>query len=166
MDGFVYDNSSVRRRDRLLPESDALRLLAESEYGFLAMSDTDGKPYGIPLNFVYDGKGSVYLHCAPEGRKLQSMAASPDVEFCIVGHTRPMPDKFTTEYESVLLRCRASVGLPPEERMNALRMILEKYCPDYAEKGAVYAERSFGRTEVVRLDIVTASGKCKRMTGV
>ena len=34
-----YDNSAVRRQDRLLEESDALRLLREGEYGVLSFCD-------------------------------------------------------------------------------------------------------------------------------
>lgn len=52
-------------------------------------------------------------------------------------------------------------GLDDEERMHALGLLLEKYSPDDREVGMRYAEKSFHRTEVVRLDILGASGKCK-----
>lgn len=88
-----YDNTSVRRRDRLMPEAQAFRLLREGEYGYLSMAGADGEPYGLPISYVWDeAAGSVvYLHCAPEGRKLQVLAQRPQVSFCVVGHTQVDP---------------------------------------------------------------------------
>mgnify|MGYP000788993367 FL=1 len=160
---FRYDNSTVRRRDRLLAPERALELLREGEYGFLAMVSDDerGGAYGLPLSYVWDGGDALYIHCAPEGRKLRCLERSPRVTFCVVGRTRVFPARFTTAYESLLLECRAVRGLDDEERMHALGLLLEKYSPDDREVGMRYAEKSFHRTEVVRLDILGASGKCK-----
>ena len=80
-----YNNDDVRRRDRLMDEARALELIKTAEYGFLSMITAEGKPYGIPLNYVWDGDHSLYIHCAPEGRKLQALAIHPEVTFCIVG---------------------------------------------------------------------------------
>ena len=66
---MLYDNSGVRRQDRLLDETRARELLAAGEYGVLSLTDTSG-PYGIPVNFVWNGRSSIYIHCAPVGRKL------------------------------------------------------------------------------------------------
>ena len=62
-----YVNDTVRRQDRLMDEERALELLRESEYGVLSMQDVDGSGYGVPLNYVWDGDHSIYIHCAPEG---------------------------------------------------------------------------------------------------
>ena len=133
-----YDNATVRRRDRLLDPERAEELLRGGEYGFLAMvSDRD------------------------EGRKLRCVERSPRVTFCVVGRTRVCPERFTTAYESIVVECRAVRGLDEGERMQALGLLLEKYSPDDAEVGMRYAEKSFHRTEVVRLDILRVSGKCK-----
>ena len=164
---FPYDNSTVRRRDRLLANERALELLRNGEYGFLALiSDAEeGGAYGIPLSYVWDGGEVLYIHCAPQGRKLNCLERSPWVTFCVVGATQVFPSKFTTAYESILLRCRAVRGLDPAERTRALRLLLEKYSPDDCETGMRYAEKSFHRTEVLRLEIRSASGKCKRING-
>lgn len=165
---MIYDNSRVRRQDRLLDEGRAHELLERGEYGVLsvvAAGETLGQPaaYGIPVNFVWDGEDSLYVHCAPEGEKLRCIAANPEVSFCIVGRTNVLGSKFTTEYESVVLRCHARTGLSPEERMNALKLLLGKYSPDDMAIGMKYAEKSFYRTEVIRLDIRSVSGKSKRL---
>ena len=157
-----YDNTTVRRQDRLLEEERALELLRTAEYGTLSMIDEEGLPYGIPVNYVWDGKDSLYIHCAPVGKKLRAVSAHPKVSFSIVGRVNLLPSKFTTEYESLVLKGTVHLGLPEEERMRALILLVEKLSPDDVEVGKKYAEKSFFRTEILRIDITEYSGKTKR----
>lgn len=158
-----YNNTTIRRQDRLLTEELANKLLQSGEYGVLSMVDDNENPYGIPINYVWDGQQSIYLHCAPEGRKLNCLKTNSRVSFCIVGKTNILPEKFSTEYESIVLECTSYIGLSSEERMNALMLLIEKYSPNLKEKGMKYAEGSFGRTEIIRLDISDWSGKTKKI---
>lgn len=160
---MTFDNSTVRRQDRLLDRQRADQLLRTAEYGTLSMVDTDGMPYGIPINFVWDGDSAIYLHCAPEGRKLRALAQNDHVSFCIVGRVNLLPSQFTTEYESVVLAGTACIDLDDDERRRALRLLLLKLSPDDVELGLRYAEKSLHRTRIIRLDITHYSGKCKRM---
>lgn len=159
-----YENQPVRRQDRLLDEKEALSLLQQGEYGVLSMVREDGQSaYGVPLNYVWDGHSAIYLHGAPEGEKLRCIRACPEVSFCVVGTTEVISNQFTTEYESIVLTCSACVGLPDDERLHALKLLLAKYSPDDMEVGLAMARKSFARTEIIRLDIRSWSGKCKRM---
>lgn len=158
-----YTNDAIRRKDRLLEEEQALLLLRKGEYGVLSMQTQEGGAYGIPVNYVWDGKSSIYIHCAPEGRKLHCIAHCNRVSFCIVGQTRVIPNQFTTEYESVVLQCVAHTGLATGERMSALELLLDKYSPNDKIVGMKYAEKSFPRTEIIRLEIVRVSGKTKKI---
>ena len=123
----------------------------------------EGAPYGIPINYVWDGNDHIYLHCAPTGRKLQCIGQQAEVSFCVVGRTNVVPHKFTTGYESVVIKCQARTGLSAEERMNALRLLLEKYSPNDLVIGLKYAEKSFHRTEIICLDLKEFSGKQKKV---
>ncbi len=156
-----YDNLHVRRQDRLLEESRALEILRSAEYGVLSMADECGRPYGIPVNYVWNGENSVYIHAAPEGRKLNILKKNDKVSFCVVGRVHLLPSKFTTEYESIVLQGTARLDLGEEERMKALRMLLQKLSPDDMSVGMKYAEKSFHRTAVIRLDFTEFSGKRK-----
>ncbi len=158
-----YINDTVRRQDRLLDEGRARELLSTAEYGMLSMVDDDDKPYGIPVNFIWDGEDKIYIHCAPEGRKLRILGRHPDVSLCVVGRVRLMPKNFSTEYESVIVFGKAHTGLAPEERMHALHLLIDKLSPEYKELGDKYAHASFARTEIIRIDATDYSGKCKRM---
>lgn len=161
-----YDNSKVRRQERLLEEVDAVELLRSGEYGVLSMTETvEGEVggYGIPINFIWDGEQSIYFHCAPEGYKLEMLKKNPMVSFCVVGHTQVISHKFTTAYESIVVRGKANTNLSSEERMKALMLLLDKYSPDDKKIGMKYTENSFHRTEIIRLDILQFSGKTKRV---
>jgi len=82
-----YVNKTVCRQDRLMDEARAIELLSTSEYGVLSMVDQDGTAYGVPLNFVWDGESSIYMHCAPEGRKLEALEKNPNVRIVAVEPT-------------------------------------------------------------------------------
>ena len=80
-----------------MPEDKAYQLLQEGEYGVMSMITPEGMPYGIPINYVWDGNDSLYIHCAPEGKKLRCLQSSPQVSFAIVairmsfpGNSRPI----------------------------------------------------------------------------
>lgn len=157
-----YDNSMVRRQNRLMEKTDAYRLLKEGEFGVLSMVTPTGKGYGVPFSYVWDGGESVYFHCAPEGEKLKCFEVNEYVSFCVVGKTEVIPDKFTTNYESIIVSGTITTDLSTEERMHALELILDKYAPDDKVVGMAYAEKSFSRTRILCLNINCISGKCRR----
>ena len=163
-----YTNQDVRRQDRLLDEVRAFEILKEGEFGILSMRTEEGDgAYGIPINYVWDRGNSIYIHCAPVGRKLRCIDACPNVSFCVTGRSKVIPkvipDKFTTGYESIVLQCTAHHSLHEAERMSALSLLISKYCPEHKMRGIEYANKSFHRTEIIRLDIQKVSGKCKNM---
>lgn len=156
-----YDNSTVRRQDRLLDKDEAIHLLNEGEYGFLSLGNEEGG-YGIPISFVYH-LDAIYFHCAPEGVKLDYIDKCRTACFCVVGRTAVQASKFTTAYESVLAFGRLQVVSDDIERIKALELIIDKYSPEHKETGLKYAQKSFQRTKILRLDIDRFSGKCKRV---
>lgn len=159
---MIYDNSHIRRQDRTLDESRAVKILKDGEYGVLSLRTEDGNgAYGIPLSYVWDGGNSIYIHCAPVGKKIDCIDACCNVSFCVIGRTKVIPSQFTTAYESIVLKCSAHRSLHEAERMSALSLLLSKYCPDEKARGITYAEKSFHRTEIIRLDIEKFSGKTK-----
>lgn len=158
-----YIQTYIRRQDRLLDEKRATELLRTAEYGVLSVTDTGGKPYGIPLNYVWDSDSSLYFHCAPEGRKLRALSAGAEASFCVVGQVQLLPGQFTTRYESLVLEGCASVVTDDAERRHALRLLLGKLSPDHTEVGMEHAEKSFHRVAIIRMDIARWSGKSKKV---
>ena len=155
-----YDCHDIRRQDRLLDESRAREVLQAGEYGILSMATEQGG-YGVPINYALV-EDTIYLHCAPEGRKLRAISADERVSFCVVGHSRVVSEHFTTEFESVIAHGRARVVEAEEERRMALRAIVEKYSAEHIEEGLKAIERSLHRTAVVAVNVETFSGKIKK----
>lgn len=160
----MFDQESIRRQDRLMDESRALELLENGEYGFLALGSNAaaGLPggYGIPISYVYDD-GALWFHCAPEGEKLRRIASDASASFCVVGPTCVQQSKFTTLYGSVMVFGKIDVVQDDELRYAALALIVKKYSPEFVEIGAKYAEKSFHRTAILRLQIERISAKAK-----
>jgi hypothetical protein len=157
-----FRNELVRRQDRLLDYDEAITLLINGEYGVLSINSEKGA-YGIPLSYVWDGEDIIYFHCAYEGEKLRLLEVNPNVSFCIVGKTNVVSNKFTTGYESIILKGSIVKDLSEDEREKALESILDKYSPNDKVLGMQYSKKSFHRTNVIKLMIETFSGKCKKV---
>lgn len=148
----------MRRKEFAMTAENAEELLKHGEYGVLSTADKNGVPYGVPLNYAYDGK-KIYFHCAPEvGRKLENIADNSNVCFTVVGKVERVPEKFSTRYESVIVGGTATVA---EEKEYALALLIEKYSPDFAEAGAKYIERAAYKTAVYAITVSELSGKSR-----
>lgn len=154
-----YDNARLRRQDRQMSPEEAVDLLRRGEYGVLSLAGGDGVPYGVPMCYAWDGGAAIYLHCAPEGEKLTRLEANHEASFCVVGRTGVLAHKFSMEFESLVISCRAVVVDDEEEKKRGLLLLVSKYSPDYAEEGRQYVDRAYAKTAVVRLDVVSMSGK-------
>lgn len=150
----------MRRFDRAISEDEAKLILEKGEYGVLSMINTENRPIGIPLNYNYLD-GNLYFHCALEGEKLDSILHNPFVSFAVVGNTKILADKFSTEYESVIVSGRARIVTATEKR-KALESLLNKYSSDFIESGLEYINRAEEATNVIRLAIDEISGKARR----
>ena len=158
---MTYDTANIRRQDRLLSQEKAYDLLRKGEYGILSMVSEENTGYGIPINFVYDDADRIYFHCAMEGKKLRCLEKNDRVSFCIIGKTSVISHQFTTAYESVMVSGTMDIHLSDTERRYGLSLLLDKYCPHDKEVGLKYIEKSFHRTNVIRLNISSFSGKSK-----
>jgi hypothetical protein len=150
----------LRRKDRQIDEQEARRLLVRSEYGVLSTVGSDGLPYGVPISYVFHAN-EILFHCAIEGRKLENLAASPRASFCVVGETELLPEQFALRYESAIAEgsVRELLG---QEKIAALALLVEKYAPEYREKGAEYIIRDQQKTRVFSLAVEQLCGKRRR----
>lgn len=150
----------VRRKDRVITQEEVKELLKKGEYGILSTVETDGYPYGVPVNYVYDGE-AIYIHHVKEtGNLYQNLIANPKVCFTVVGKTQVLPDKFGTKYESVIIFGQAKEVL--EKKEEKLEKLLDKYCFAYKEAGMQYINSAADNTSVFRISIEHISGKARR----
>ena len=147
----------LRRKDKQISIEEAMGLLTEGEYGILSTVGADGQPYGVPLNYVYKNN-TIYFHCALIGHKLDNLESNTKVSFCVVGETKVLPSEFSTEFISTVVFGIAS-EVQGEERYDGFLWILEKYSPEYIEKGKKYIEKMDKATKLIKIDIQHISGK-------
>lgn len=150
----------MRKKNREVSQTETELLLQEGAYGVLATAGANGQPYATPLSYVYRGS-ALYFHCAHEGLKIDNLRANPAVSFCVVGQTKVLPSQFSTEYESAVVFGNANEVIG-EEKADALLWLIEKYSPEFVEKGRVYIANMIEETTVVRIDITRLSGKARR----
>lgn len=150
----------MRRKDRKLETIDAVEILIKCNYGVLSTVGENGYAYGVPLNFVYL-HDSIYFHCALEGNKLDNIQNNNKVSFCVVGDTMVLPDKFGTNFESVVIFGKA-VEVYDAEKNEALLAFIDKYSGQYLEEGKEYIKKAGNRIKVIKIGIEGITGKARR----
>lgn len=150
----------MRRADKELPEAQVTDILQSGEFGVLSMVTPTGEAYGIPLNYVFQN-GSIYVHAALEGRKLDCIQAHSQVSFCVVGYSEVIPQRFSTAYRSVVVTGKAFL-VEGREKTDALTGLITKYSPGYVEPGRAYIAKDAHKTAVVAIRCEQISGKGNR----
>jgi len=156
-----YTSDSIRRKDRIMDAGRTIHLIKTGEYGILSTVSSDGQPYGIPLSYVVH-EGVIYIHCAPEGEKIECIRHENRVTFTIVGKTQVIETEFATRYESVILKGQVYFVENEEEKMQALMLLSRKYCLSAIDKAPAYIQKSLFRTCVLKIVIEKITGKERR----
>ena len=123
----------MRRKDREIKDVNQI-------YDILQRCDTINlgmngvvSPYVIPMTFAYamqEGKIVIYFHSAPDGRKWEILNHDPNV--CVEAHlyyktVRTEDGGITAKYESVIGTGKAELVEKREEKVAALKLMLEHY---------------------------------------
>ncbi len=156
---------TIPLKKRNMDEAGIVELLSRAEVGQLATVGADGKPYVVPVCFVF-ADGRIYFHCALRGRKLDNIKASPNVCFSVyevlgMGVSPDKPCKSWTYFRSAVATGEARI-LEGDEKLRPLRLLAEKYA------GGPVAEMpadSVGKTCVVEITIDEVSGKKNEKKG-
>ena len=152
----------IRRKDRELSIEESLEVLTKGTFGILSLNGQDGNgyPYGVPVNYVYNGE-CIYIHGALEGEKIIRIERDNKVSFCVVGASQVLPGEFSTQYSSVIVFGQAH-EVDEEEKVQALIAFLDKYSPEFKEMGIMYIEKAKQRTNVIRIHIDHLTGKSRK----
>lgn len=128
----------MRRKDFEGESSGAGEILDRAEVGQLGLTDTEGWPRIIPVNFARDG-GSIYFHGAAEGEKYALLRNGGRVTFLAYLAFSIIPSYWRSKdyacpagafYKSVHIRGACFIVDSPQEKAAALNMIMEKYQPE------------------------------------
>ncbi len=157
----------MRRKDRQITEIESIRaILDKAKVLHLAMID-GARPYVVPMNYGYalaDGRLTLYLHGAKEGRKLDVLQQNDRVAFVLETDVSPVsggdiPCKYGEAYASVMGEGTAVLLDDPVQKIEALQILMKTqtgrefaFTPAMAESVAV-----------IRVDVDSFTAKARRV---
>ncbi len=153
------DVRPIRRKDRVLSEQQARKILQTAEFGILSTVSPNNQPYGTPVHYVVIGN-AIYFHSASRGHKLDNIDSNNQVCFCVVGKNQVIPEQFTTNYASVVVFGHAG-RVEDREKKAALEALVDKFSPQFTVEGAAVIEKEFKRTVVIKIEIDHITGKAR-----
>ena len=148
----------MRRKKQLLSQEESLMVLKAGTHGVLAVSGDGDYPYAVPLSYVYD-QGKIYFHCARTGHKLDALARSAKVSFCVVAQDKIVPEEYTTYFKSVIIFGTARRLDAPEEKRAALLTLAAKYSPQDEAGCQAEVDKQLPYVCLVEITIDHLSGK-------
>ena len=147
----------MRKESREMPAEWALEVMENAPFVTVSMTDSDGMPYAVPLSLAKKDDSIFYFHCALEGRKLDILAKNPNVCLTAVGKCKPTvgpkDGSFTLEFKSAIAFGKAELVSDTAEKIEAMRLICERYLPQHIDAFDVSIARSLARTAVVRITL-------------
>lgn len=151
----------MRRKDRQLSEEDTLALLKQETYGILSITEEDGWPYGVPVNYLLLD-GSLYLHCSPSAYMVQAISQDDRVCFTVVPRAELVPEHITERYESVIVYGLAHLVQDEAQREQLLHAFTFSLGQVSQELGQRYIEKLGARTAFLCIRPQHITGKANR----
>ena len=148
----------MRRFRQQLPEEETVGILEKATSGTLALLGDNGYPYAVPISYVY-ADGKLYFHSALSGHKVDAIRRCDKASFCVIAQDDVVPEKYTTEFRSVIAFGRIHIIEDEREKMAAARMLGDHYNPHQDEALQKEIESGLSRMLAIRFDIEHLSGK-------
>lgn len=154
----------ITRREREVTDIHVIReILDKSMIVHIAMIDGD-EPYLVPMNYGYtleDGKLTLYVHGATEGRKLDVLRENPKVFVEMDCDIMPIEGKlacqYGTTYSSIMGTGTAVIVEEPEEKMKGLSILMKTQ----TGKDFEFNERLVSIVSVIRIDVAEYTAKSR-----
>jgi hypothetical protein len=149
----------VRRRDREITDSDALKkVLKSTKYVTIALC-MDNEPYLVSLSHGYDeARNCLYFHCAPEGKKLVYLKVNNSVwgqALLDYGVT----DECDYAYASVHFKGTVSLIDDLSEKRHAIEVMVRQLSENPEARLAKIKLEKLAKTTMGRIDISCMTGK-------
>lgn len=171
----------MRRKDRLLSNEEAFGIIDACEYAVISCLDEKGEIFSVPISIVRDGM-SLYIHGAKGGSKKRLFQNAHNVSVVCVSYNKvptytkeeinKMKDNhqalaakvFTTEYKSAIAQTKAYEIIDEKTKIHALKLLCEKYTPEYMDTFETAAYGSLQVTNIYEFVIQNVSAKAKIIT--
>lgn len=147
----------MRRNEEEKDSRWAFEVFDKAPYVTVSMVRSNGIPYGLPLNLVRKDTATFYFHCADEGEKMDCLSHNPMVSISAVSKCTPKyeddKNNFTEYYHSAIAIGKAEIVTDDAEKIEALRLVCERFLPKHMEHFEKAVAGSLNRTTVVRITL-------------
>ncbi len=146
----------MTRREREITDiSEIVKILDKAKIVHVGLVD-DGMPYVVPMNYGYtlvDGRLTLYLHGALEGRKIDIIRKKPDV-FCeidcdIVPFEGDIACRYGITYSSIMAQGTAHIVEDIGEKTEGLKILMKTQ----TGKDFDFTEKMVNVVSVIRIDV-------------
>lgn len=147
----------LTRKKQQLSQDECKEILKKEVRGVLAVNGDGGYPYALPINFYYDEEANkIYFHSGRGGHKLDSIASSDKVSFCVYDGGYHEGEHWSLNIKSVIVFGRISIVDEWSEEL------IIRFCKRFTNdmdyiRGEI--EKFGGNTVVLCLDIEHMTGK-------
>jgi len=157
----------MRRSDREVTDYQQIYTIIEkAKVVHIGMIDND-HPYVVPMQYGFifaDGRLTLYVHCAKEGRKLDILKKNPcvfielETDVTIVSGG-DIPCKYGSEYASVMGDGTAVIVEDVAEKISGLRLMMKTQ----SGRDFEITEQMAASVTVLRIDVphITAKNRAK-----
>lgn len=150
-----------RGEKRISDPAEVNAILAQARVLCVAFHDTPA-PYALPFSFGHE-EGTLYVHCAPDGRKLDLLSADPRVGFTAWTDDTPVPGTTACDWgvraRSVAGTGTARILADPSERLRGLDAIMRHAGARPGTQGFDYKPGVLGHTVVLAIRIDSLAAK-------
>ena len=155
----------MRRIDRAVTDDQQITsIIEQAKVVHIGMIDND-RPYMVPMQYGFvfcDGKLTLYVHCAKEGRKLDILKKNPcvfielETNVAIVSGG-DVPCKYGSEYASVMGEGTAVIVEDVAEKILGLQLMMK------TQSGRDFdiTEQMATSVTVLRIDVPYVTAKCR-----
>jgi len=147
----------MRRRDRQLANEESVRILNETFWGTLSLSDENNRPYGVMICHAYEDN-KLYFHCATDGFKLDIIEKNPQCCFVVTLNPKFIKMKATIKYESVCAFGTIKIA-DAAEKGKGYRIFNKRYLGDVPEIITANMKTGAKKSHVLIMTIDHMTGK-------
>lgn len=149
----------VRRNSRqILPQESCEAILNKMTSGVLSVLGDDDYPYGVPISYAYED-GRLYFHGMPKGHKMDALKKHDKASFTVIETDQVVAEEYTTYYRSVIVFGKVRILDDPDEKVEALLKLVDKYSADYREGSMDEINSKLNGVCIFVLDAEHISGK-------
>ncbi len=134
-------------------------IINKADVCHVAFVDGD-KPYVLPFNFAYDNK-TVYLHCAPEGKKIEiiksnnNVCISFDIDHELFHRDKEVACSYGMKFRSVIVTGKIVEIEDYNEKVISFNILMTKY----TGKAFSYNAPAINNVKVFKVEIEEMTGK-------